>query len=464
MENQYLCYSTEKYTGNVICVDNIITLNHNRILVKVCYCALTQWDAKLPKLDIIKWYLNKQSIAYDFAGVVVEVDQGNKAHGFKSGDEVYGSSYGVCSNYINVSAHEICLMPTNIYFKHMPTMITPIMTLLKVTKEIGLPIPTYVQERIDNTANKQVRFKIPLRERSRSQFDEDKYRESINWENRMIDTADIEKEYDKNFNQIKSYSDTIEAQLNHDSIFKKQNYDHFINYDVSFYKYTEDRPEPYDISILVIGASSPTGVYSAQILRNVYNIKNVIGIGSETKRDYVIKSGYTHYYSYEKISLENILSELESSGIKIKCVIDYTNYEQSNKNEFEIYNYYKEKDINYASKNYYRISINPKKYLNYYINSEQFCKFPRLFDCNVENLNFLRGIVDNYFCAPLMTKEFEFEIQEVERALKYLINKDTNGNVVVRVGDITESTINREKYLIARIREKKSIDYRNFTM
>lgn len=57
----------------------------------------------------------------------------------------------------------------------------------------------------------------------------------------------------------------------------------------------------------------------------------------------------------------------------------------------------------------------------------------------------MRGIVDNYYCAPLITKEFDFEIQEVERALKYQLNKDTVGSVVIRIGDITESTINREK-------------------
>jgi len=75
-----------------VCVDNIIQMNHNRILIKVMWVCLSKMDARLPKMDIVKWYLNRQAIGYDFAGVVVEVDQASKANGFKSGDEVFGAS------------------------------------------------------------------------------------------------------------------------------------------------------------------------------------------------------------------------------------------------------------------------------------------------------------------------------------------------------------------------------------
>lgn len=59
-------------------------------------------------------------------------------------------------------------------------------------------------------------------------------------------------------------------------------------------------------------------------------------------------------------------------------------------------------------------------------------------------------------------KEFEFEIQEVDRAFKYLLNNETTGSVVVRVGSINELTINREIQLINRINEKKKISYTGF--
>jgi len=59
---------------------------------------------------------------------------------------------------------------------------------------------------------------------------------------------------------------------------------------------------------------------------------------------------------------------------------------------------------------------------------------------------------------PFLIKEFEFEIQDVDRAFKYLLNKDSIGSVVIRTGEVNDYSINRETYLIARIKEKKRID------
>jgi phage-related holin len=53
-------------------------------------------------------------------------------------------------------------------------MITPVLSILKVIGSLGMEIPKYVQERLDRTKENDTRYKISVRERSRTQFDEKK--------------------------------------------------------------------------------------------------------------------------------------------------------------------------------------------------------------------------------------------------------------------------------------------------
>jgi len=57
------------------------------------FACLYSFDSEITVAPVIKWYLSKQVVGYDFSGIVIHVDpESEEGSNLKVGDEVFGST------------------------------------------------------------------------------------------------------------------------------------------------------------------------------------------------------------------------------------------------------------------------------------------------------------------------------------------------------------------------------------